>query len=126
MNRNIHFPTTVVDGFFENPDKIRKFALEQEFYVSKGNNFPGKRTKSLHLINPVILNATVKKITNLFYDHDTPFEFQVNATFHLVSGQYLSGWVHRDDPSIITAIVYLTPDNLEGTSLFRKKKLLWV
>lgn len=121
MDRNINFPTTVVDGFFERPDEIREFALAQEFYLSNNNAFPGKRTEGLHLINPIIFNSTIKKIFNLFYDTQTKCEFIVEASFQIIGGQYQSGWIHRDDPTIITAIVYLTPNNQQGTSLFRKK-----
>jgi hypothetical protein len=120
LNRNIFFPTTIVDGFFEQPDEVRKFALAQEYYVSDNNAYPGKRTKPLHVINPILFHGIAKKITNLFYQENIYPDFVCEATFHSVGGQYESGWIHKDS-DIITALVYLTPNNYQGTSLYRKK-----
>ena len=120
MNRNVFFPTTIVDGFFEQPDEVRKFALSQDFYVSQNHAYPGKRTRQLHEINPILFYGIAKKITNLFYQENIHPHFLCEATFHSVSGQYESGWIHKDQ-DMITALVYLTPDNYQGTSLYRKK-----
>ena len=38
----------IIDGFYENPDEVRQFALSQEFGV-KGN-YPGQRTISTLII----------------------------------------------------------------------------
>ena len=34
----------IIDDFYSNPEEVREFALQQEFFVE--GNFPGHRTKS--------------------------------------------------------------------------------
>lgn len=125
MNRDIFFPTTIVDGFFENPDAIRNFALKQRFSTDPTNSYPGKRTDQIHNINPIFFNGVIKKIYNLFYKvEEQDVFFNCQAYFQLVDGSYGSGWIHKDDPQMLTVIVYLTPNTADGTSLYTKKDCL--
>ena len=66
--KTIHFPITVVDDFFEYPDEVREFALQQEYFLDVENRWPGKRTKPLHEINFSLFNSTVNKVIYLFYN----------------------------------------------------------
>ena len=51
----------VVDDFYQEPDEVRSFAMQQEFNVS--GNYPGLRTQSF-------LNQNVKGvIQQLLYPH---------------------------------------------------------
>lgn len=123
MSRNNCFPTTIVDNFFEQPDVVRKFALDQEYYTSVDNSSPGKRSRLIDEINPILFDGTVKKISNLFYNPEDPIRVQCISTFQIVSKHYSGGWIHKDDPMIFTAIVYLTPGSDQGTSLYKKKDI---
>jgi len=121
VKRNMYFPTTIVDNFFENPDEIRKFALDQEYSASPDNTYPGKRSRMVNEIMPILFNGTLKKINNLFYDSNDHFIARCFSYFQIVNKNYSHGWIHRDDPTIFTAIVYLAPGSTQGTSLFQKK-----
>ena len=123
MIRSNCFPTTIVDNFFENPDEIRKFGLDQKYSTDVDNAWPGKRTKEIGEINPILFKGTVKKISNLFYMPDDIVTVSCYSTFQIVNKNYYHGWIHRDDPGIFTAIVYLTPGSNQGTSLFQKKNV---
>ena len=57
-----HFPLTVVDDFFKNPDYIREFALKQEYFPSKGGRFPGERTRELRHIDEDLRQKITQKI----------------------------------------------------------------
>lgn len=102
-------PTTILDGFFEDPDYVRKFALQQQFYTDPNNMWPGKRSAPLHEINPHLFFHTVDKFLSLFYTRDAIEEYEATAMFQIVDGRYDQGWVHRDS-DLITGIVYLNPN----------------
>ena len=40
-------PTTIVDNFFEDPMKVRDYALSQDFFSDTERSWPGKRTSPL-------------------------------------------------------------------------------
>ncbi len=123
--RDFFFPTTIVDGFFENPDAIRNFALNQRYSTDPENAWPGKRTDEISNISPLLFNGVVNKIYNLFYSVEQRDIFYIcRSHFQLVDSSYGSGWIHKDDPFLITVIVYLTPNCVEGTSLYNKKDCL--
>ena len=118
----INFPITIVDNFLENPDKIRNFALHQEFF--KSDKIPGKRTKLLSEIDPYFCNELMKKFFSLYYDFDyQKIEWNVDASFQLIDCNYNEGWVHQDE-SKITGIIYLNKNsNLKtGTSIYKTKQ----
>jgi hypothetical protein len=118
--KTLHFPTTVIDDFFEYPDAVREFALQQEYLSGSGNKWPGKRTKSLHEINFSFFNSTVNKVFSLFYDLEkTKILWNTNAYFQKVDSKYQEGWIHTDD-NICTGIVYLSKsENKCGTTIYR-------
>lgn len=120
--KNVAFPTTIVDGFFEDPDVVRDFALQQEFNRDEGYNWPGKRSKPLHEICPNFYQNLVNKVFTIFYDPElVSYQWEADAFFQIVNKEYGSGWVHQD-PNIFTAIIYLSKnyDN-SGTTLYDAK-----
>jgi hypothetical protein len=123
------FPSICVDNFFMNPDKIRTFALEQEFFPSPGN-YPGKRSKPISELNPSMYENIVKKIVALFYDINIEnIICDIEMNFQLVESMDSDknspknkGWVHTDGyGNHFAGIIYLNPeiDPNCGTSLFR-------
>ena len=122
MLKNTYFPTTIVDGFFDNPDAIREFALKQKYFTDTSGRWPGSRTELLSDISPNIFHSICKKILTLFFTPEQTYNYNVEITFQLINENYLSGWVHKD-PSIATAIIYLTPKSESGTSLYLKQNI---
>jgi hypothetical protein len=59
------FPVSVVDNFFDNPDKVLKLVDSLKFTQSKGF-YPGKRTKSLHLLKYDFYHSVICKVLSLF------------------------------------------------------------
>jgi len=118
--KTVHFPITVVDDFFEYPDEVREFALQQEYFSDPDNNWPGKRSKPLHEINYNLYNSCVSKFVSLFYDLNlVSGEWNGHASFQIVDAQYENGWVHADE-NLITAIVYLSKNVCgSGTTIYR-------
>jgi hypothetical protein len=118
--KTIHFPITVVDDFFEYPDEVREFALQQEYFLDVENRWPGKRTKPLHEINFSLFNSTVNKVIYLFYNSNkTKISWNAAAQFQKVDSKYNEGWVHTDD-NLCTGIIYLSKSkNKCGTTIYR-------
>ena len=119
-------PVTCVDDFYSNPDQVRKFALEQEFFPSEGQ-WPGKRTKDLNLIDPTFYNLFCKKVFSLFTEEEVTNYF-IRTSFQLIdkfdedpNSEKNKGWIHVDDDCLFAGIIYLTPDADPdtGTSIFK-------
>ena len=122
MYKNTYVPTTIVDGFFDNPDKIRFYALNQKYSNDTEGRWPGVRTQDLSSVSPVVFHTICQKILSLFFTTKQPYFYEAQAFFQIVDKKFESGWVHKDT-SLITAIVYLTPDSSSGTSLYVKKDI---
>ena len=123
--KNLFFPTTIVDGFFENPDLIRKIALNEKFDF-KLNNYPGKKSRPINEISQLLYNTIIYKFTDLFFERKHNVAVSADMRFQLINEEYENGWVHRDD-GVATAIIYLTPENKNksiGTSLYDKRNIL--
>ena len=121
---NLIIPTTIVDGFFNDPDAVRDFALKQEFSSDPENRWPGKRSESLHKINPELFEYVHNKFFNLFYPaiDNTPCSYTATTTFQLVDSSYEAGWVHYDK-DLITFLIYLNknPNKEAGTIIYSPK-----
>lgn len=122
----LFFPTTVVDNFFDNPDKIRQIALEQSYDTDRHGVINGLRSKPFTVILPELQEQIREKILSLFYDLDRDYvETKIRCYFHKNTPYHKGdnmGWIHNDLPdSIIAGLIYLTPnpDPDSGTSLFK-------
>tara|TARA_R110002012_G_scaffold274643_2_gene460973 strand:+ start:1328 stop:1885 length:558 start_codon:yes stop_codon:yes gene_type:complete len=128
-------PFTCVDGFFKNPNEVRKYALSQPFFKQKDYPFPlpkgskawpGVRTKELSYINKPLFNTMCNKIFSLFYDFNmTSVSWNVSAVFHLTQASHgkFDNLIHQDQEGM-SGLVYLNPKiNREaGTTIYDKKK----
>jgi hypothetical protein len=123
-----NFPVVVVDNFFKEPDKVRNFALHQEFKRGEKSNYPGLRTDCLSVIEPNLHNEFLKKFFSIYYD----FQFEevnwiVEARFQKTDNSFDNGWVHRDGDSYfnnkVAGIIYLSPNAplQSGTSIYKTK-----
>ena len=112
--KNYIIPTTVVDDFFDNPQWVREFALQQQFNPDPRGMWPGLRSAQLDLLHKPLFDHTVGRILSIFYDlHNADLTWHASGGFQLTSGSYNQGWVHKD-MEMITAIIYLN-DNAHNT-----------
>jgi len=123
------YPVTVISDFYENPDEIRKYALQQKYTYRHemkddvGYVYPGSRTKELRELSQSLYEKVCKKLISVFHipEHDV-MQWQIKTSFQIVEAEYGSGLIHQDQNTVFAGVLYLTPNApLEGgTSLFRK------
>lgn len=121
------YPVTVLENFYDDPDKVRTFALNQKYqyrHQLKNANyvFPGCRTKDISLINKPLFENVSKKIISLFHNADNDYmRWSITTSFQSVSAEYGRGVIHTDHNTVFAAVLYLSPNApLEsGTSLFK-------
>jgi hypothetical protein len=120
------FPVTVLDDFFDDPDKIRKWALQQNYTKDENGQWPGMRSEPLFQLDNSFFHSFTKKFFSLFYDLNVEeINWIIDARFQLVDRNYESGWIHTDEKfSQITGIIYLNPDAElnSGTTIYRERK----
>lgn len=131
------FPILCIDNFYENPDKIREYALSLEYSHIEGN-YPGERTDFLHLINENFVNEATKKIIALLSNFNYEWEetsWQVQSHFQKILPFSDSkddiincGWPHQDgtfiDGNFVVCVIYLNDSkNVDsGTEFFKLKE----
>ena len=124
------YPVTIIENFYENPDAIRKFALEQKYtfchevkdidYV-----YPGCRTKDLSILDKTLFDKICTKLVSVFHNAENDhMRWLITTSFQSVSAEYAQGVIHTDHNTIFAAVLYLTPDAPlnSGTSLFKPNK----
>ena len=124
------YPVTIVDDFFDDPDKIVELAEELKWYQPDTGNWPGTRTKQLHVENERFFNYFGQKIHHLF--HDThPSYWELQAHFQKIKpfsddqwDKRNQGWIHQDLDTWFGGIVYLSKDPCpnSGTSIYTAHK----
>lgn len=124
------YPVTIVENFYEDPDAVRTFALNQKYQYRHQLKdlsyvFPGSRTKDLSLINKPLFDRVNTKIISLF--HNSEYErmrWAISTSFQSVSEEYGRGIIHTDSNTVFAAVLYLSPDAPldAGTSLFKPNK----
>ena len=122
--KNVLFPTTVIDGFLDNPDILREYALAQNFSIDPTGQWPGKRSASLFDLSKDLFIEYHNKIFSIFYKKNSNYDYQGESFFQLVDKSYNKGWVHRDNATL-TAILYLTPGASSGTSIYEKNNVIF-
>ncbi len=128
---NVIIPTTIVDNFFDNPDKVRQWAIQQSFYPDEDGRWPGLRTEQVANLDNLFFQYVIRKSISLFFNfqQETDIRWVVSMVFQIVDKNYDSGWVHSDgNDSQITGIVYLNKDAklAGGTSIMREKNNILV
>ena len=123
------YPVTIVDDFFEDPDGIVEMAEGLKYYNPNTGNWPGTRTKQLHVENDRFFNYFGVKLHSLFHDH-VPEYWNLQCHFQKIvpfcEDKYSKrnrGWVHQDHDCWFGGIVYLTknPEPDTGTSIYKVK-----
>lgn len=115
------YSLVIIDNFYNNPDEVRDFALQQDFGV-KGN-YPGQRTQ------PFLTDSVKEHIAkHLRGIHGEPLWPDDNCedcycgAFQWTS-QRDRTWIHPDGWNDWAGVCYLTPDAPPsgGTGIFRHK-----
>ena len=124
------YPITIVDDFFEDPDAIVEMANGLKYYPPDTGNWPGMRTKQLHLVEDRFFNYLGEKIHLLFHDN-SPGYWNMQTHFQKITPfcedkyhQLNRGWIHQDIDTHFGGIVYLNKDTEPdtGTSIYKAKK----
>lgn len=104
----------VIDNFYDNPDEIRKIAMDQTFKSSGLHK--GKRTESR-----LILDGTKEALENILNRRITDWNQLFNGVFQYCTAQ--DSLVYHADAQTYAAVVFLTPDAPPetGTSFWRSK-----
>jgi len=120
------YPITIVDDFFEDPDAIVEMANALKYYPPDRGNWPGVRTKQLHVVEERFFNYFGEKVHLLFHDSKPEYwnmqtQFQKIQPFSEDQYDPLNrGWVHQDN-CVFGGIVYLNknPSPDSGTSIYK-------
>ena len=124
------YPITIVDNFFEDPDGIVEIANELKYYTPNTGNWPGQRTKNLHVEEPRFFKYFGNKLHLLFYE-TVPEYWNLQCHFQMIhpfcddkNSKKNRGWIHRDIDTWFGGIVYLKkdPEPNTGTSVYKVKK----
>ncbi len=114
MNINL----IITDDFYQDPNPVRQYALNQEFTVY--GNYPGQRTR------PVFYDSLKDSIQYLVQHAGGKIiqfeEFEYNTAFQYTTAKD-SSWIHSDQTTMWAGVCYLTPDAplTAGTALYKHK-----
>jgi len=129
MNMN-YYPVTVINDFYEDPLKIRDFALNQKFTFRHEHKidipvYPGSRTQDLLDLNENMYHKICEKFTSIFHNfsHDQ-LRWSISTAFQSVTEEYEYGIIHQDADTVFAGVLFLSPDAPlnSGTSLFKANK----
>ena len=124
------YPITIVDDFFDDPDGIVEMANELKYYTPNSGNWPGTRTKNLHIEDDRFFRYFGSKLHLLFYE-TVPEYWNLQCHFQLIDpfsddkySKKNRGWIHKDIDTWFGGIVYLqkNPEPDTGTSAYRVKR----
>jgi hypothetical protein len=120
------FPTMCVDNFYEDPYKVREWALSLDFNDEENEDgkWPGIRTPMIHEIDHIFFDTFCRKLLSMYFDlSKCNMNWNVVTNFQLIDPyddpELNKGWVHYDDRSIFGGIIYLDtdPDLNAGTTV---------
>ena len=133
-NEVVKFFPVSVDNFFDNPNKIVRYAKSLPKEPDPDGQWPGKRTEVLWKIDKELNDAILLKIMSCYYDltyqnvawEDGNLHFQEIPEFSKNKNDARNkGWIHFDSTEYdVAGLIYLTPDidPDSGTSLFTLKQ----
>ena len=106
-----------IDDFYNDPDDVREFALEQEYTTS--GNYPGIRTVP-HMTDS--MKEIISDALNLNKEYD--YGKQYCGSFQYTTSRDRS-WIHADGTTEWAGVLYLTPDAppSSGTGFFKWEKI---
>jgi hypothetical protein len=105
-------------------------ANELRYYTPNTGNWPGQRTKNLHVEEPRFFTHFGTKLHLLFYE-TVPEYWNLQCHFQMIhpfcddkNSKKNRGWIHKDIDTWFGGIVYLKkdPEPNTGTSVYKVKK----
>lgn len=110
--------TYIIDGFYENVDEVREFALAQEFSVT--GQFPGARTGEFRNES---IRELIQKVIEPMAGKITDWDGEYNGAFQSTTSQDRS-WIHSDATTGWAGVLFLTPDAplCAGTGIYRHEE----
>jgi len=121
------WPTLIVDNFFDDPQMVINFSKDLTYERAQGHEWPGVRTPSLHTVDEEFFYWSTKKIMMLLFPMNIEqIKWKAIQFFQKIpSNTYgKKGWVHRDETSEFTVIIYLSHHPKSGTALYKPKQFL--
>lgn len=109
INENSKNNIIVLDNFYEDPYKVRNFALSQNINITGG--FPGHRSESytIDYIKDKLEHIIGEKIYNFFVNDDNSIQTLYNGNFFYTTEKDQPS-IRQDFPYDWVCIIYLTPD----------------
>ena len=121
------WPTICVDNFYDDPDKVRDFALGLDYTPSEDGRWPGKRSKEILEIDEEFMSKFCHKLMSHYFDlQSTQLRWKISSQFQLIEpydkdiGSIKNtGWIHYDS-AVLGGLIYLNKDTNRGsgTSLY--------
>ena len=117
------YPSLIIDNFFDNPDEIRDYANDCEWY--RVDRIIGYRTEDLTGSDKhrEFFHFIAHKLLLLIDPHNTrDIRYRANLFFQkqIPGKSHLDGWVHKDGAEL-SAIMYLNKNDTFGTNLYKRK-----
>ena len=121
----LHFPTTIIDNFLDEPNDFVNLAYSNKIKWDKDEtgSWPGMRSPSLREIDYELCDWMMQKYLQIFWNN-AEINMKANSFFQRIPSNVQSGWIHLDNVrNIHTFIIYLNPNPnpKSGTSLFTPK-----
>jgi hypothetical protein len=138
LNKQMKYPTIVVDNFFDNPNEIVEYSKTLKYYKAdptiRHSKWQGKRTESIHNVNRQLYDFVISKALSYFFPIDTKKILYENTKvcFHKQGkekGNLLNTHLHKDNDAEIAGVIYLNKgtDIKRGTTILnddKKKKII--
>jgi len=131
IDEKLLFPTTIIEDFYPDPDKIRDFANSLDYLPTSGR-YPGRKSAGFTLLdNKDFHQYTCEKFMSIYYDYLNYIEWDIHSEFRIIDPLHKDinhpinyGFVHQDGNCVLAGICYLNPipNPDSGTSFYIKTK----
>ena len=118
----------VVDNFFVNLERIESDLKKIKLYsmdefnekFNDTQSWPGFRSQMLHKENPILFELFLKEFLQKF---NIKSYFEINLYLHLrLKDDQEKDWIHKDEFSHSSLIVYLSQNLDSGTNFYQETK----
>ena len=118
----------VVDNFFDNLERIESDLKKIKLYsrdefnqkFNDTQSWPGFRSQVLHKENPILFELFLKEFVQKF---NIKSYFEINLYLHLrLKDDQEKDWIHKDEFSHSSLIVYLSQNLDSGTNFYQETK----
>ena len=118
------WPTLIVDNFFDDPQRIINLSKQFKYKPALGGEWPGTRTGPIGQLDKEFFDWCTRKILMLLFPMNIEhIKWKADQHFHRIPYKTYGkqGWIHRDQYSEFTVIIYLSNHAKSGTGLYKAK-----